>query len=366
MQLSANQNLILIEGAATYERILTDVRELEVDEGLRHIKDFIKIYPDFARAHNDLAVMYYQAGNSLKALAHYEKAHKLDPANIIYRKNLADFYFVELEWTGDAIHTYLDILKENPFDTEVLNSLGTISLELGRKEQARQYFNRTIQLDPTNHYAQQGLQQLPALIADQAASRHFQQTPCQAGQTADSTQCPPVSATFQSLFNMVPPQPTRSPEELYKEAMMLVNTGKSSDAIQILETLVAQNANHALAHNDLGVLYQKAGDLQKSCQQHERAVQLEPGNIVFQKNLADLLCGGFGDFEQALKIYVNLFAENRYDVEILKAIAHICLKVDKMDDARFFLEQIMTLKPWDQEASETLRAIKESSLGISC
>ena len=138
MQQSANQNLILIEGAATYERILTDVREVEIDEGIRHLKDFLKIYPDFARAHNDLAVMYYQTENSLKALAHYEKAHKLDPRNITYRKNLADFYFIELEWTGDAINTYLDILKDNPFDIEALNALGSISLQIGRREQARQ------------------------------------------------------------------------------------------------------------------------------------------------------------------------------------------------------------------------------------
>ena len=123
MKLSANQNLILIEGTATYERILADVREVEMDEGLRHIRDFLKVYPDFAPAHNDLAVMYYQTGNTLKSLAHYEKAHKLDPGNVTYRKNLADFYYVELEWTGDAIHTYLDILKDNPFDIETLNAL---------------------------------------------------------------------------------------------------------------------------------------------------------------------------------------------------------------------------------------------------
>jgi len=113
----ANQNLVLIEGAATYERILAAVRDVEFDEGIRHIKDFLKIYPEFAQAHNDLAVLYYRSGNSLRALAHYEKAHKLEPGNITYRKNLADFYFVELEWTDDAVLTYLDILKDNPFDT---------------------------------------------------------------------------------------------------------------------------------------------------------------------------------------------------------------------------------------------------------
>ena len=173
MQSTANQNLVLIEGAATYERIMADVREVEIDEGIRHIRDFIKIYPDFAPAHNDLAVMYYQTDNRLKALAHYEKAHKLDPRNVTYRKNLADFYFVELEWTGDAINSYLGILKDNPFDVEALNALGTISLQIGRKEQARQYFTRTLQIDADNQDARYALRQLPEALPAPAAPRQL-------------------------------------------------------------------------------------------------------------------------------------------------------------------------------------------------
>src|SRR3974390_1869874 len=165
MPIPANQNLITIEGAATYERILAVVRDVETDEAIHHIQDFLRIYPEFGQAHNDIAVLYYRNGNPLRALAHHEKAHKLEPGNITYRKNLADFYFAELEWTGDAIQTYLDILKDNPFDVEALNALGTISLQIGRKEQARQYFTRTLQLDGNNMEARQALDQLGASLA---------------------------------------------------------------------------------------------------------------------------------------------------------------------------------------------------------
>ncbi len=354
------QDLILIEGAATYERILADVREVEADEGLRHIKDFLKIYPDFARAHNDLAVMYYQAGNSLKALAHHEKAHKLEPGNIIYRKNLADFYFVELEWTGEAIHTYLDILKDNPFDTEALNSLGTISLHIGRKEQARQYFSRTLQLDADNYAAQQALQQLPSPVATNSSVKQIAQAPYPVCREEAPPQTDRATPQFQELFRIAQPEPTCSPDELYREAISLVDAGKPHDAIQLLKTIIIQNPDNALAHNDLGVLYQKHGEHLLSRHHHEAAVRLQPANLIFQKNLADLLYNGFGALEEALTIYVKLFAENRYDIELLKAIAHICLEVDKRDDARFFLEQILAIKPWDQDAAEALRSIKSA------
>lgn len=378
-----NKHLILIEGAATFERILADLHEVELDERIRHLKDFLKIYPDFARAHNDLAVMYYQADNTLKALAHYEKAHKLDPSNITYRKNLADFYFVELEWTGDAINTYLDILKDNTTDVDSLNALGAISLQIGRKEQARQYFNRTLQVEHNNPEATLALQQLPASSTVAPSLKQLQHKLSQATSPAQTTSASepmgnavaahtqpsitpetapiqPPAASFQSLFNIAPSQPIRTSEELYNVAMNLVNAARSAEAIQTLEMLVTQDTNHALAHNDLGVLYQMNGELQKSREQHEIAVRLNPDNSIFQKNLADLLCSGFGAFEAALEIYVRLFAENSYDVETMKAIAHICLEVNKLDDARFFLEKALAIKPWDQETAEALRTLKTS------
>lgn len=382
MQLSANQNLILIEGTATYERILADLREVELDEGLRHLKDFLKIYPEFARAHNDLAVMYYQTGNPLKALAHYEKAHKLDPGNITYRKNLADFYFVELEWTGDAIHTYLDILKDNPFDIEALNALGSISLQIGRREQARQYFTRTLQLDTGNQDAQQALQQLapPAAalpdstqIAQQAVppirkpeqpalattAPSFKDLFCVAepAATSDSTvDAPPL----QNAFGTQAPEPVRPPEELYREALQLANAGKADDAITLLEKLLKQDTSHAAAHNDLGVLFQKRGELQKARHHHEEAARLQPANKIFQKNLADLLFIEFNELEEALAIYVRLQAKAPRDIEILKAIAMICQATGNKLDARFFLERVLGFQPWDREAQEMLKAMEEA------
>lgn len=380
MQQSANQNLILIEGAATYERILSEVREVEVDEGIRHLKDFLKIYPDFARTHNDLAVMYYQSGNSLKALAHYEKAHKLDPANITYRKNLADFYFVELEWTGDAIHTYLDILKDNPFDIEALNALGSISLQIGRKEQARQYFTRTLQLDTGNQEAQQALKQLaPPASALPDAMQITQQSAAPALRTEQSP-CVPPAQPFKDLFrvteqpaaatsavatpqyqSVVParsPEPALSSEELYREALQLANSGKADDAIATLEKLLGQDSGFAIAHNDLGVLYQKKGNLQKSRYHHEEAARLQPANKVFQKNLADLLYIEFYDFEAALAIYVRLQAKAPQDIELLKAIASICQTLGNESDARFFLERILTLQPWDRDAQSAIKEME--------
>ncbi len=356
------QGLVVIEGRATYERIITASRDMESDEALRHIQNFLKIYPEFAQAHNDLAVLYYQAGNSLKALAHYEKAHKLEPSNITYRKNLADFYFVELEWADDAIQTYLDILKDNPFDVETLNALGTISLQIGRREQARQYFSRTLQLDTVNSQARQALQQLGGGLPTPTQSVQISAPPVQ---TPIAPVVPPAAVMQQPPA--LPLQrapvfqaPLKSPEQLHRQALDLANSGKRGEARRALQELLALHSGYAPGHNDLGVLCQQEGDLIQSRRHHEEAHRLQPGNLTFQKNLADLLYIACGDTEEALKLYVKILGSNPRDIETLKAISNICLETGKTDDARSFLETILKIEPWNSDARESLAAISAS------
>jgi len=363
MTIPTNQNLIAIEGAATYERILALVRDVETGEAIQHIHDFLKIYPEFGQAHNDIAVLFHRAGNSLKALAHHEKAHKLDPANITYRKNLANFYFAELEWTGDAIHTYLDILKDNPFDIEALNALGSMSLKIGRREQARQYYTRTLQLDGNNKEARQALQQLGAFLgAPPPVTPPIAESPLPERKEPVAGTSAPVFPFISPIAPEPPAQETRSPEELHREAIYLADEGRIDEAILKLEALLEQHRDFALAHNDLAVLYLKRDDLQRSLQHQEEAVRLKPSSIVFKKNLADLLCVGFGRFEEALRIYVSIQARVPQDIDILKSIAYVCWRVDMPDKARFFLERVLSLQPWDQEAQDALTRLESDSM----
>jgi Flp pilus assembly protein TadD len=332
----------VIEGRATYERILGTVCDGEHEEAIRQIQNFLKVYPEFAQAHNDLAVIFHKSGNTLKSLAHHERAHKLDPRNIMFRKNLADFYAAELDWTDEASQIYLDILKDNPFDVETLNALGSLAEKGGRKEQARQFFTRALQLDPLSTDARQALQTIGALP--------FQETARAVAEEAPTAALKPAPA----------PEPSLSAEDLYRQAMSAANAGQTAEATRILEDLVSKYPSYALGHNDLGVLYQPT-DLQLSRRHHEEAVRLAPSNATFRKNLAEVLTVGFSEHEEALEIYVDLLRSDPRDIEVLKALTFICIETGKTDDARIFLERILSIEPWNAEARETLRAIEEAA-----
>jgi len=343
------QGIIVIEGRATYERTLAIARDVESNEAIRQIQNFLKVYPEFAQAHNDLAVLYYQENNQLKALAHYEKAHKLDPMNITFRKNLADFYFVELEWADDAIQTYLDILKDNPFDVETLNALGTISIQIGRREQARQYFTRTLQLDTINIQARQALQQLGGQLP--AAAQQVQISSFAQHQPAAPASQPVVAPVQVAPVFQESPQ---SPEQLHRQALELANAGNGSDARRTLAKLIECHPTYAVAYNDLGILCQQAGDLDQARRYHEEAYRLQPDSSTFQKNLADLLYIACGEAEEAMKLYVKILGSNPRDIDTLKAISRICFETGQTDNARSFLETILKIEPWDNEARKAL------------
>jgi len=335
-----NQALIVIEGRATYERILSTLGDAEQEEVIRQIQNFLKVYPEFAQAHNDLAVIYYRIGNTLMALAHHEKAHKLDPLNITFRKNLADFYAVELDWADEAIHIYLDILKDNPFDVESLTALGTISERAGRREQANQYFARAHQLDPLAKSAREALQ----LIGDG---------------TPPVRQLPPTQEVPYAPLTPPPYQPPVSPEKLHAQAIQAATEGQGQVAIELLEELVRQYPQYAVAYNDLGVLYQQAGNLQLARQHHEQAIAVAPADARFLKNLAELLAVGCKCYEDALRVYLKLLAADPRDVETLQGLAYICIETGKLDDAKTFLENILAVQPWNNDARQSLESLSE-------
>ncbi len=149
----------------------------------------------------------------------------------------------------------------------------------------------------------------------------------------------------------------KSPETIYRNIQAEMGNKQPEETIEELEKLTAAFPEFALAFNDLGVLYYNAGDREKALKFYEEAVQLDPGNINFQKNLADFLFVESGKIEEALQIYVNILAVNPHDVETLLITGHICVALKKLDDARDFYHRVLELEPGNEDAGNNLQAL---------
>ena len=305
---------------AFYSDILANLNTKPSNEVIEDLQRLSESYPEFALAHNDLGVLYYGSGNKEKALECYDRAVQLDPENSNFSKNLADFYFVEMGKIEEALQIYVKILELNPQDIETLLNTGHICVSLNNFEEAKVFYQRVLELEPQNE-----------------AARSY----------------------IDKLDKMKPNDPEiQSPEELYQEIQPLLNNGDPHMAISRLEKLLQNYPDFALAHNDLGVLYYHTGDKERALHYYERAVELVPDNINFQKNLADFLFVEQGKVEKALHIYVNILATHPADVETLLITGHICVTLKKFDDAKEFYKQVLVLAPGNEDASKNLQALK--------
>ncbi len=308
-----------------YDRLIASLHDLSPLEAINRLKQFLQTYPSFAQGHNDLGVLYLKAGNPTLALAHHEKACRLQPETITFRKNLADFYAVELGWLDDAVDIYLEILKRNPRDTEALIALGRLGSAL----------EGTMSLAAPAEHAE-----LPA--------------PAKAS---------PVPAQ-QPAYVAAPPPPQKTFEERYHEARELAAASRFAEARPILEELAGAIPGRAVVHNDLGVVCYNLGDLDAAQTAYENAHGLDPANAVFARNLADLCFTHLGRGDDAIRIYLDLHRRNPRDVETLVNLGHICAAVGRPEEARTFYRRVLEIEPWNSEARQALASVQQAASSV--
>ena len=296
------------------------------DVALNAYEKLLEVYPQFAMAHNDLGVLYYNQGAKDKAQMHYEKAVEFQTENMTFQKNLADFYYAGLGRVEDALRLYVRVLDSQPEDVEVLLITGHICVALQKFEDAKEFYHRVLGVEPWNADARQNLDKLSKVSSGSCVSQ--------------------------------------SAEEMYQAAQEAATAGRGQEVIQKLETLLAASPGHAPAHNDLGVLFYQAGDKERAREHYLTATQLDPVNTTFQKNLADFYCIGEYQFEKAMRIYVKILETHPEDIETLMAIGYICENLNKTDDARDFYHRVLEIEPWNLEARQKLDALNITRMAM--
>jgi len=324
----------------------------DVPLAVERVEFFLKSHPDFAQAHNDLGVLYYRAGDLLRSLAHYEKANRLDPRNPTFVKNLAEFYTVELGWFDDAIAMLTGMLRDRPEDTEILGSLAAIALKSGRSREAGVFLDRILTLEPWNQDARRLLDDIRREEAASAPSGVFMQE-------AQPAAAPQLDAVLQGLRQSISrlAAPPQSPDERYRVAVLHAGQGMVAEAVKELEELVKVAPDHAVAYNDLGVLYYRLGDPGRSLSAHEQAVRLEPRNPTFRKNLANLYYSALGRTDDAIRYFTEVLRDYPQDVEVLLALGQISAVNNLGEQARIFVSKALELEPWNKDAREFLELI---------
>lgn len=309
----------MYEAQSAYQRLQVSLSTESAAAAISEIKTFLKMFPDVALAHNDLGVLYHQTGENLLALAHYEKANRIQPKTATIIKNIAEFYAIELGWLDDAIMMLTEQLRATPQDDEILVSLGIVSERVGRLDEARSFFRQALAVRPGDA----GIREVLARLDGPVSAAEYRNLDSRATQQ-------PITAAI--------------PEEYTEEVLLL-------------ESALTRNPFDAVANNNLGVIRSRQGKHEESARLYERAINVDPGNPVYRKNLADVYYTMLGRADEAVEIYTNLLRQYPQDTELLFAAATISKTNNLREQARTFIGKILELEPWNKAARDFMAAL---------
>lgn len=345
-----------MQARKTYALLEMTLPDLSLEQAIERIEEYLREYPDYAQAHNDLGVLQHQRGDRLQALARYERAVRLDPSNQTSRKNLAAFYYKELNWIDDAIALYSTLLREAPEDTEILEALALISREQGQLEQARMFLKELYSLDPAHPVAADVLAEMAEPAVPEPVSRMVSVTVPPPAPPAPATDVEALLADLHQSLVGIPP--ASKPSETVAEPPVPENWlgGKIAE----IEAKLCNDPTNALLHNDLGVMYLEKGDVDLALAHHELAYRYAPQNLTLLKNYAGVCAGQQDRIGTAIELLTGALKQNPTDTELLAGLAQISIQVQHPEEAVIFLKRILDYEPWNQEARGLINQLQPS------
>jgi Flp pilus assembly protein TadD len=154
------------------------------------------------------------------------------------------------------------------------------------------------------------------------------------------------------------PAPAPSAEEAYAKIQTLVNSGSDQQATEALASHLGRYPQHALAHNDLAAISYRLGDTEAALRHYRTAVQLNPNEATYLKNLADLSFVATGQADEAIGIYLKLLKSTPRDIETLLNLGIICESVGQPTEAESFYQRALEIEPWNQTVRQRITELR--------
>ena len=121
----------------------------QIDNAIKYYKKALDGDPEFAIAHNGMAIALFSKRQYKEAEIHFKKASEIEKQNTDFRVNLANYYQA-INDTNKCILNYEEAIKANPTDATLYFDLGNIFLKQGNLIKAMYNFAEAIRIDP-NH-----------------------------------------------------------------------------------------------------------------------------------------------------------------------------------------------------------------------
>jgi Flp pilus assembly protein TadD len=107
-----------------------------------------------------------------------------------------------------------------------------------------------------------------------------------------------------------------------------------------------QNPNASLAHNNLGFVLERQGEIDKAIGYYRRAIQLEPNQDKAYSNLAFVLVSR-GQLDEAVELYREHLRIKPNDANVQINLGNVLYSLGRLQEAESHLLQALRIKPAD-------------------
>ena len=253
------------------------------EEAEHHYREALRLDPDYADGHNDLAIVLDQTQRGDEALDHFKRAATLDPNNDSTIHNLAKAYLRRGRFS-EAAEAFSRLVALRPRSSDFRVDFGAVLSRLARNNEAEQQYLEAVRLEPDHPVAHLNL---GMIYFDknqlQDAKQHF----LKASQV-DLRE--PLALIYLGLIEAHSGDRAAA-ERYYLEAVrrkpdsaearaelgtLLVNGGRILEGTAHLRAALQADPNNALANFTLGQLMVKNGRVAEAREHFTKALEGHP------------------------------------------------------------------------------------------
>ncbi len=316
------------------------------------------------------ALLEHRSRNLEKALELYQKLLIASPKNSellhllgILKAQQNDFKAAEKFIT--------EALAENPNSAAINNSMGNVYKNLKEYDKAIIYYHQALRLNPNYAIAYNNLGNVYSMLDQlENANTEYQKAIKLKPDYADAyynlaliyaktkrldEAIKNLEITLQLAANHV--------EAHCCLARLLHEKGSINEAIKHYQKTLRLDRNHFEAHNNLGAIFLAKGKFSHATEHFKKALILDPFNVEAFNNLGSLFLMQ-NEFEAALKYFLRL-SQLVQDFDVYYNLGVIYMHMGRNNDAIYYLNEALSLKPNDVPAHVNLGAIylKQEKLG---
>ena len=249
-----------------------------------------------------------------QAIDAYKKAYALDPKSPVIGERLAEMYW-KAQRVHEAVTEAQDLLKRDPNDLQTrrllgriyLRSLGDLSSTAQSEMAARaiEQYKEVYRLDPADSESALWLARLYRLRNEHDKAEEV----------------------LRSLLK----QDSENEAAVEQLTQLLLDEGKSADAVLLLESITSRTPSPALL-DLLGDAYTQTHDLAKAEAAYRKAVELDPSELSHTRGLGQTLLAE-EKFADALTVYQKLTDLMPDDSDVYLRLAQIYRELHQLDHA---------------------------------